>query len=121
MELATRAAVSLSTGTPAASAIALASLAVGLVIWKRLPLVARVCDPTPLSPCNRRPDGPFYPTRSFWVWPLRRAARRTDSAYESGSLTADRSDWADRPLSAASLSGYRDRKTASLQAMRGCR
>ena len=49
------------TGTPAASAIALISFAVGLVMRYLLLLVlARGCGPNPGWPCSTPPDRPFY-------------------------------------------------------------
>src|SRR5712675_1830458 len=113
MELAMRAATSALTGKPATSAIALISLGLGFVMRDLLLLLARGCDRNRGSPCSTRPDDPVYRVRRVLVWHLRRAAPRTDNGCETCTPRADRSDWADRPRSAAFLSGYRDRTTAS--------
>src|SRR5450631_203646 len=116
MEWAMRAAASASTGTPATSAIALISLGVGFVMRRLLLLMARGCGPIPQWPCSTQPDVPFYRARPALVWHLRRAAPRTGNGCETGSPRADRSDWADRPISAGFRSADRDPTTASLPA-----
>src|SRR3989440_2139274 len=63
MELAMRVATSASTGTPAASAIALISLGLGLVMRPLSPLMARGCGPILVWPYSTPPDDPFYRAR----------------------------------------------------------
>src|SRR5436190_1857494 len=60
IELAIRSATSLLTGTPAISALALISFAVGLVMPRPLPLPARGCGPSPVLPYSTPPHDPFY-------------------------------------------------------------
>src|SRR5215471_13737527 len=63
MELAMRVAASSSTGTPATSAIALISFAVGLVML--FPLAARGYGPIQESPCSTRPPY-IIETKELW-------------------------------------------------------
>src|SRR5438132_3795585 len=118
MEVAMRVATSASTGTPAASAIALIALGLGLVMPYLLRCLllwpAPGCAPKPEWPCSTPPDGPLYRADKVLAWHLRRAAPQTDSGCETGSPWVDRSGSADRPRSAASLSDCPDRTTASL-------
>src|SRR5258705_9073984 len=101
IELAIRSATSLLTDTPAMSAVALISFAVGLVMPHPLPSPARGCGPSPVSPYSTPPRDPFYRWQSVLASHLRRAAPRTDIGCETGTPRAVRSDWADRPRSAA--------------------
>src|SRR6266478_1489593 len=119
IELATRSVAAASKGMPATSAIALISLGLGLFMLASshdLDLrtwMVRGYVRSPGWPYSTPPDAPLYRAPSALVWLLRRAAPRMDNGCGTGSPGADRSDWADRPKSAASRCGDRDRTTAS--------
>src|SRR4029079_2098976 len=82
MELAIRVATSGSTTTPAISAVALASLAVGLVMLQSPSLPG--CGLNQVSPCSRRLDGPFGRAPQAWGPRRHTGAPRTGSGCESG-------------------------------------
>src|ERR1700716_661108 len=113
MELAMREAASASTGTPAVLVIAATSLGPGFVMRRLLLVPVRGCAPSLEWPCSTPPDDPLYRDPRVLVSHLRRAAPQTGSEYETGSRTAGRSGWADRPKSAASRCVCPDRTTAS--------
>src|SRR5215469_5496520 len=117
IELDTRSATSALIGTPATSAIAMICFRLGLLMLV-VPAVlpARGCDRSPEWPSSTPPDAPLYRARSALALLLRRAAPRTDNGCGTGSPRADRSDWADRPKSAASACGGRGPTTASPRA-----
>src|SRR5260221_5415490 len=112
-----REAASASTGTLAVLVIDVTALERRFVMRRWLSYCflwpVRGCARSLEWPCNTPLDDPLYRDPKVLVSHLRRAAPQTDSGCETGSRMAGRSDWADRPKSAASRCACPDRTTAS--------